>query len=84
MFTIPLPAEAKSILTCFMQFKYTTLVQQLGVARNGQRPTLNVPIQSNAIAVRRYYTVAARGNTKHYLYDNVTYITLNGNFSDQG
>lgn len=73
--------------------EYTNLFHAVQVhdsgatVRCGQKwatPTLNVPIQSNAIVVYRYYTVAARGNTKHYLYDNVTYITLNGNFSDQG
>lgn len=42
---------------------------------------VNVPIQSNAIYLYYDYTVAARGNTKHFTLDGISSITLTGNFN---
>lgn len=40
------------------------------------RPGLNIPIQSDEIVMGEYYSVAARGNTCHYLYDDVERVEL--------
>ena len=39
-------------------------------------PGLNIPIQSDEIVMGEYYSVAARGNTCHYLYDDVERVEL--------
>lgn len=39
----------------------------------------NVPIQGNNIRLQKFYTVSARGNTKHHEYDGISNITLNAN-----
>ncbi len=41
---------------------------------------MNVPIQSNSINYddTYYYSVSGRGNTNHYDYDGVSYVTLHG------
>ena len=39
-------------------------------------PNSKIPIQSNLLYEESYYGLAARGNTKHYIYDGVSSITL--------
>ena len=38
--------------------------------------TRHIPIQSDEIVMGEYYSVAARGNTCHYLYDDVERVEL--------
>lgn len=47
-------------------------------------PYVDVPVQSNAILYWETYTVAARGNTKHYDLDGLQRITLSTTISGKG
>lgn len=45
-------------------------------------PRALIPIESNAITREYNYTVAARGNTKHYELDGLSRVTLSGYYTN--
>lgn len=39
----------------------------------------NIPIQNNNITLQNFYTISARGNTNHYMYDGVSSMMITAN-----
>lgn len=65
---------------------YTNLIHAMKpthylVGQKWAMPGLKVPIQSNLLIKNNTYGVAARGNTKHYVYDGITSVTLGIHFT---